>query len=446
MKRPIVVASITLGMLLAALDQMIMSTAMPEVQKLLGDAELYSWVFSAYMLSSTITVPIYGKLADRFGRKKIYMISLMIFLLGSALCAMSTTMWQLVLFRVIQGLGAGGVLPLTVTIAGDLFEVKDRGKIQGLFSSMWAIAGISGPVLGGWIIQNVHWSWIFWLNIPVGLIAMIGFLNFEEQVQGEKTRIDYAGALLLSFAIGSLLFATLSTEWWEMLGLLLTSAGLFTWFVQNQKTKTYPLIRIQMFQNPMIFWLNITGLIVAMGLFVIPTYIPLYAQDVMGFSPLASGLILMGQVAGWNLTAVQAGKMILKYGYKNVIMTGMALLVFGGLLLVLGMNTFGYIFLIVDMFVLGLGFGLAFTALTIGVQEAVDWKERGISTSIQMFSRNIGTTIGIAIVGWVLNISRENTTLIESFQFVFIVSLGITIVSLLASFKIPGLIHQKQQH
>ena len=437
MNKSIVVASITLGMLLAALDQMIMSTAMPEVQKILGNAELYSWVFSGYMLSSTITVPIYGKLADRYGRKKIYLIALSLFLFGSALCALSTTMWQLVLFRVVQGLGAGGVLPLTVTIAGDLYDIKSRGKIQGLFSSMWALAGIAGPVLGGWIIQHLHWSWIFWINIPVGLVAMVGFLSFKEQGEAEKTSIDYVGAAVLSFAIGTFIFATLSTTWWGMLGLVLISLILFVLFVNHQRTRTHPLIRIEMFQNPMIRWLNISGMFVTMGLFVVPFYIPLFAQEVLGYSPLKSGLILLGQVLGWNIGAVPAGKWILKIGYKKLILTGISLITVGGVILGLFIDSLSYAFLLLDMFILGLGFGTSVTALTIGVQEAVDWNERGISTSIQLFSRNIGTTIGVTIAGGILNQAHQGLTLIQSFQWVFIVATFITLISLWTSTKIP---------
>ncbi|RXT04894.1 MDR family MFS transporter [Ammoniphilus sp. CFH 90114] len=438
MKRGVVVASITLGMLLAALDQMIMSTAMPEVQKILGDIELYSWVFSAYMLSSTITVPIYGKLADRFGRKKVYLFALGLFLIGSALCALSATMWQLVLFRVIQGLGAGGVLPLTVTIAGDLYDIKNRGKIQGLFSSMWAVAGIAGPVVGGWIIENTHWSWIFWLNIPVGILAMIGFtLAFEEQGEGEKTSIDYLGALLLIIAIGTLLFATLAQHWLEIIGLVISSAILFVLFINHQRTKEFPLIRIEMFQNPLILWLNVSGMIVTMGLFVVPFFIPLLAQDVLGYSPLASGLILMGQVLGWNIGAVPAGKFILKVGYKKAILTGIVLLLVGGSILALFVSVLNYTLLLIVMFILGLGFGVSVTAFTIGVQEAVDWKERGVSTSIQLFSRNIGTTVGVAIVGAILNLAQGGMELIDCFRIVFIVALLITSVSLWTTSKIP---------
>ena len=437
MKKSIVVASITLGMLLAALDQMIMSTAMPEVQKILGDMELYSWVFSAYMLSSTITVPIYGKLADRYGRKKIYLIALSLFLLGSALCALSDSMWQLVLFRVVQGLGAGGVLPLTITIAGDLYDIKSRGKIQGLFSSMWALAGIAGPVLGGWIIQHLHWSWIFWINIPVGLVAMIGFLTFEEQGEAEKTSIDYIGAVVLSLAIGTFIFATLSTTWWGILGLVLISLILFVLFVNHQRTRIHPLIRIEMFQNPMILWLNISGMFVMMGLFVVPFFIPLFAQEVLGYSPLKSGLILLGQVLGWNIGAVPAGRWILKMGYKKVILSGITLIIIGGAALALFLDRLNYGFLLLVMFVLGLGFGTSVTALTIGVQEAVDWKERGISTSTQLFSRNIGTTIGVTIAGGILNLANQEITLIQSFQWMFAVATLITLISLWTSMKIP---------
>lgn len=437
MKRSIIVASITLGMLLAALDQMIMSTAMPEVQKILGDIELYSWVFSAYMLASTITVPIYGKLADRYGRKKVYLIALSLFLIGSALCALSTTMWHLVLFRVVQGLGAGGVLPLTITIAGDLYDIKSRGKIQGLFSSMWAIAGIAGPVVGGWIIENFHWSWIFWLNLPIGLIALLGFLSFEEQGEGEKASIDYVGAIVLSLAIATFIFATLSTTWWQILGLIIASLILFILFVNHQRTKDNPLIRIEMFQNPMILWLNISGMIVTMGLFVVPFYIPLFAQEVLGYSPLSSGLILMGQVVGWNMGSVPAGKLILRVGYKKVILAGVGCLIVGGIMLVSLAQLLNYLLLVIIMFILGLGLGTCVTAFTIGVQEVVDWKERGISTSIQLFCRNIGSTIGVTIVGGTLNLVNGKVTLLQSFQIVFLVALLITLVSLWTSAKIP---------
>lgn len=438
MKRSIVVASITLGMLLAALDQMIMSTAMPEVQKILGSPELYSWVFSGYMLASTITVPIFGKLADRYGRKNTYLAALTLFLIGSVLCALSANMWQLVIFRVIQGLGAGGVIPLTVTIAGDLFSVEERGKIQGLFSTMWAVAGVSGPVVGGWIIENLHWSWIFWLNIPVGILAIIGFLTaFRDEEEGERNRIDYGGALLLSVAVGTFLYATLVDSVPKLAVLIVASLVLFVWFIRNQKSKTAPLIRIQMFGNPMILWLNVTGMLLTMGMLVVPVFVPLYAQDVLGHTPLASGLILMGQVVGWNIGSVPAGKLIIRYGYQKVIMTGISLVVLAGALLVFLTKWFGYWFLVGDMFILGVGFGVAFTALTIGVQEAVDWKERGISTSIQIFSRNIGSTVGIALVGGVLNMTRDTYSLAESFQIVFAVSATIALLSWVSSMRIP---------
>jgi EmrB/QacA subfamily drug resistance transporter len=436
-RRPIIVASITLGMLLAALDQMIMSTAMPEVQNILGDMDLYTWVFSGYMMASTITVPIYGKLADRYGRKKIYLIALSTFLGGSVLCALAESMWQLVLFRLVQGIGAGGVLPLTITIAGDLYDIKNRGKIQGLFSSMWAVAGIAGPVLGGWIIENLHWSWIFWLNVPVGIIAILGFLTFQEQGESEKTPIDYSGAAVLSLAIGALLFATVANEWWTGLGLVAASFVTFVYFVKTQQKKQHPLIRIEMFRNPFILWLNISGMLVSMGLFVVPFFIPLYAQEVLSYSPLASGLLLMGQVIGWNLGAVPAGNLILKYGYKKAILAGIGLLLFGGVLLAALLGQFGYWFLLFDMFILGIGFGLAITSFTIGVQEAVDWKERGVSTSVQLFSRNIGTTIGVTIVGGILNLSREHIGLMESFRWIVLASLLITLVGYMTARKIP---------
>lgn len=276
-KRIIIVTGLALGMLLAALDTMIVSTAMPEISSKLGGATLYSWVFSAYMLTSTVTVPLYGKMADMIGRKKVYLFALLVFLIGSILCGFASTMWQLVLFRAIQGIGAGGVIPLAVTIAGDLYSVEKRGKIQALFSTMWAVAGISGPVLGGWMVEHFHWSWIFWINAPVGLLAVFGTLLFHEQIQEKHISLDIPGVLLLTSSITFFLFATLSKNFLEIAGLLLLS-GLLLWgFIVAEKRSSSPLIQLSLFKNPMIKWVNLTTVLVTMGTFALPSFIPLFA-------------------------------------------------------------------------------------------------------------------------------------------------------------------------
>ncbi|GAB7389289.1 MDR family MFS transporter [Bacillaceae bacterium] len=446
MKRAIVVTSITLGMLLAALDTMIMSTAMPEIKDKLGDFELYSWVFSAYMLTSTVTVPIYGKLADMFGRKKVFVYSLLFFILGSLLCGFAQNMWQLVLYRAVQGLGAGGVIPLAVTISGDLYSVEERGKIQGLFSSMWAISGISGPVLGGWIIQHFSWSWIFWINIPIGLLAVCGMFAFDEKVEAQARKIDVSGALLLTLGISSFLFATLSERIGTMALFVVASVLLLYWFVRVERKKEHPLVRLDLLNHPAIKWINVTTIIVSMGLFALPSFIPLFAQDVLGYSPLKSGLVLLGQVAGWNVFAVAAGKLIIRYGYKKMIVAGVVLMAAGAIiLLIFGGNTtyWGLVFI---MFVLGMGFGLAMTTFVIGVQEAVDWHERGISTSIQMFFRNIGATLGVTIVGGIMNAVSASYSLAATFQFIFFVSVVITLLGLVTSWRVPAQVKKVLSH
>jgi EmrB/QacA subfamily drug resistance transporter len=278
-------------MLLAALDTMIVSTAMPEISSKLGEASLYSWVFSAYMLTSTVTVPLYGRMADMIGRKKVYLFTLLVFLIGSILCGFASTMWQLVLFRAIQGLGAGGVIPLAVTIAGDMYSVEKRGKIQGLFSTMWAVAGISGPVLGGWMVEYFHWSWIFWINVPVGLLAVFGTLLFYEQIQEKRIALDIPGVLLLTASITFFLFATLSKNILEIIGLLLLCILFFVGFIVVEKRSSSPLIQLSLFKNPMIKWVNLTTVLVTMGTFALPSFIPLFAQGVLDFNPMMSGLV-----------------------------------------------------------------------------------------------------------------------------------------------------------
>lgn len=441
-RRVIIVASITLGMLLAALDTMIMSTAMPIIKNKLGNFSLYSWVFSAYMLTSTVTVPLYGKLADMFGRKKVFSAALLLFIIGSALCGTAASMWQLVLYRAIQGLGAGGVVPLTVTIAGDLYSVEQRGKIQGLFSSMWALSGIAGPVVGGWIIEHWHWSWIFWINIPIGIAAMFGFLLFREQVQPERRKIDSVGALILSISITLFLFATLAQSWGIVAALLVASIIMFLLFVRWEKRQEHPLVRLDFFADPMLKWINISALLVTMGLFSIPSFIPLFAQDVLGYTPLSSGLLLLAQVAGWNILAIFTGKLIIRYGYRNLALSAMILLLAGGIILLGFGLSITYLTLFISLFVMGMGFGLGMTTFIIAAQEAVKPAERGISTSIQMFSRNIGATIGITLVGGVMNAGNSAFSLGTSFMFVFTISLLITASAIFTTFRVPRNIQQ----
>lgn len=435
-KRIIIVTGLALGMLLAALDTMIVSTAMPEISSKLGGATLYSWVFSAYMLTSTVTVPLYGKMADMIGRKKVYLFALLVFLIGSILCGFASTMWQLVLFRAIQGIGAGGVIPLAVTIAGDLYSVEKRGKIQALFSTMWAVAGISGPVLGGWMVEHFHWSWIFWINAPVGLLAVFGTLLFHEQIQEKHISLDIPGVLLLTSSITFFLFATLSKNFLEIAGLLLLS-GLLLWgFIVAEKRSSSPLIQLSLFKNPMIKWVNLTTVLVTMGTFALPSFIPLFAQGVLDFNPMMSGLVLLGQVAGWNLMSVPAGKLIVRYGYKNLIVVGIFLLTLSMVFLFFMGEQMGFWLLTLDMFFLGLGFGLSMTCFIIGVQEAVGWNQRGISTSIQMFARSIGQTVGVTLIGWMMNLFGEQNQS-TGFHAVFLVALTISVVSLAISLKIP---------
>ncbi|WP_048600399.1 MDR family MFS transporter [Rubeoparvulum massiliense] len=447
MRKGIIIASLTLGMLLAAMDTTILSTSLPEISHLLGDFQLYSLVFAAYMLTSTVTVPLYGKLADMYGRKRVYLVAIFLFVLGSALCGFAGSMQQLALFRAIQGLGAGGVIPLTVTIAGDLFPIEQRGTIQGLFSSMWGIAGISGPLLGGWMIEYFHWSWIFWINIPIGFLAFIGITFFKEEVEVDKQPIDLGGAMILMSAIATFIVAANSTTLTDRVMLGGISLALFLLFYGFEKRRESQLIRLDLLKQPMMLWINLSTVMVTMGVFVLPTFIPLYGQYVLGYSPIKSGLLILGQVIGWNLMAVPSGRLIMKVGYKKSINSGIAVMLSGALILILFFPYLNYPLLFFSMFVLGLGFGIAMTSFIIGVQEAVTWRERGISTSVQMFARNMGATIGVAVVGGILNFSTGasdvsalvgNPQLSHGFFYVFITCFLITLGGFFFSLRIPA--------
>ncbi len=408
--RIIVTVALMLGMSLAALDTTIVGTALPSIVGKLGGISLYSWVFSVYLLTSTTTVPIYGKLADLYGRKPIFLFGSGLFLLGSILCGSAQSMEQLIVFRAIQGLGAGAVLPIVLTIIGDIYELKARAKVQGLFSGVWGLSSIVGPALGGLIVDHFSWRWVFYINIPFGFISGILLIIYlKENVERKKQHLDYIGTLTLTGAIVALLFALLQggTSWaWDSLpsiGLFALFIVLIGLFLREERRAADPILPLTLFNNRIIGISSIGGIVLGVLMFGISSYVPLFVQGVKGGSATSAGIVLGPFLLAWPIAATLSGRIVIRYGYRFTSMLGLGLAT-----LAAGMITFFTAdtvlpFIVITMLVMGAGLGFASTAFVLAVQNAVPWKLRGVATASTQFTRTIGGTIGVAIMGTILN-------------------------------------------
>ncbi len=408
--KTIVVIALMLGMSLAALDTTIVGTALPSIVGKLGGISLYSWVFSVYLLTSTTTVPIYGKLADLYGRKPIFLFGSTLFLLGSALCGAAQSMEQLIIFRAIQGLGAGAVLPIVLTIIGDIFELKERAKVQGLFSGVWGLSSVVGPALGGIIVDHFSWRWVFFINIPFGILScLLLALNLKENVERKKQKLDYIGTLTLTGGIVALLFFLLQggTTWpWLSLpsiGLFALFLALSALFLRQEQRATDPILPLTLFTNRIIAISSLGGVILGILMFGITSYVPLFVQGVKGGTATSAGIALGPLLLAWPIASTISGRVVIRYGYRFTAVLGMAFATIGT-----GMITFFSVgtslpFIVIAMFIIGTGLGLTSTAFILSVQNAVPWKLRGVATASTQFVRTIGGTLGVALMGTILN-------------------------------------------
>jgi EmrB/QacA subfamily drug resistance transporter len=406
----IVTAGLMLGMFLAALDTTIVGTAMPSVVGKLGGITLYSWVFSAYLLTSTTTVPIYGKLADLYGRKPLFLFGSALFLLGSIASGASQSMEQLIIFRTLQGLGAGAVQPLVLTIVGDIYALEERAKVQGLISGVWGLSSVVGPAVGGLIVDHFSWRWVFYINIPFGLTSAILLIFFlKENIERKKHTLDYTGTLALTGSITALLFAVLQggTSWaWDSLpsiGLFAAAILLLALFLFIENRAAEPILPLTLFSNRIIAVSSIGAIVLGVIMFGYSSYIPLFVQGVKGGDATSAGLALVPLLLAWPVTASFSGKIVLLYGYRFTAVLGTLLSALGaGLVIFFNVQT-AMTYTIVSMFLVGAGLGFASTAYIISIQNAVPWSLRGVATASNQFFRTIGGTIGVAVMGTILN-------------------------------------------
>lgn len=413
-----IVTGLMLGLLLGSLDQTIVSTAMPHVIAELNGFSLYSWVFTIYMLTSTTAVPIFGKLADLFGRRLVYLIGMGLFLIGSALCGLSHDMTQLIIFRAIQGIGAGALMPIAMTIIGDIFPPDRRGKMQGIFGAVFGLSSVIGPAVGGFIVDHMAWQWIFYINLPFGIFAAIILsIALKESKGTEKKSIDWGGASTLTGAIVAFLLAIemggsgssdggMKHYAWgspQILGLFGAALVLILLFLWIESKVKEPIIPLKLFANRSISVSSIVGFLMGMGMFGAITYIPLFSQAVIGTSASHSGYILTPLMLSLILSSIVGGRLITKFSYRSIVMTSMAIMTVGYLLMSqMGTGTSSFE-LVLYMIVVGLGMGALMPVLTIAAQSAVGHELRGVATSTTQFTRSIGGTVGVAIMGVIMS-------------------------------------------
>lgn len=403
-----VMTSIVLAVLVSSIDSTITNTTVPHIVKELGGFELYAWSFVAYMITSTVLTPIAGRLSDMFGRKTVFAIGMIVFLIGSLLCGSAQTMVQLVVFRAVQGIGAGIMNPFPAIIAGDLLTVERRGTVQALFSGMWGISAVIAPLLGALFVEYASWRWIFYVNIPVCIIAILLLIPYKETYTPKRAPVDYWGAMLFTASISLLLLLTVVER-----GLALYAAAgaiMLGAFIALERKVKSPLIPLALFRRRDVAWMIGNAFLACVALFGTASYIPLFMQDVRGTSLFVSGLPLLGEAIGWMLVSVPAGKWVIRYGYRRLLLVGNALLVVCGIAAVLLHAGSGFAYVFSFMFVQGLAYGLIFTVTTIGAQELVEPHQKGISTSMQFFARNIGTAVGTTLMGAFLTRAADTMT------------------------------------
>ncbi|MBV4440843.1 MFS transporter [Clostridium tyrobutyricum] len=468
-----ILMALTVAMFLAAVEGTVVTTAIPTISRDLQGFQIISLVFSVYLLASAISTPIYGKLSDLYGRKNMLSIGIIMFLIGSCLCGLSQNMYMLIGFRVIQGLGAGSIFTLTYTIIGDVFTIEERPKVQGIIGTVWGVASLTGPFLGGILIDTLSWHWIFFINMPFGILSVILIQkNIKENFEKKRCKIDFAGIVTLSLAM--IIFLNIfvsgqnknSTYIFNIISVLAAVVLLIAFYKIEEKAEE-PIIPFSIFTRSITIT-NLVSFLASTVLIGADVYFPIYIQNVLGFSAKISGLALAPMSVAWLIASVVLGKLIVVRGAKFVVLVSNFILIVGTMLLpTLGINS-PILLVLIYVSIMGFGFGGAFTTLTIVIQESVGYNQRGAVTASNALVRTLGQTIGVSVFGSIFNLfivkyfvgigikgvdpgnlyntsGYNSTVTVEQIKFslnsslhvLFIILIAISVLSLIISIAMP---------
>jgi EmrB/QacA subfamily drug resistance transporter len=423
--------AIMLATLLAALDQTIVATALPKIADDLNGFNNLSWVVTAYLLSTTVTVPLYGKLSDLYGRRRLFVVSISIFLLGSALCGLAQSMGELIAFRALQGVGAGGLIPLSQAAIADLFSPRERGRYQGYIGAMWATAAIAGPLLGGMLTDAASWRWIFLINLPLGALALVVVVRtMRMPTRIREHSIDYAGAVLLSVGVTAILLAS---SW----AVAAVGVAALIGFAALERRVTEPLLPLELFRIRTFTVSTLAALLIGGVLFGITIYVPVYVQRVLGASATSSGVILIPLSFGWVLASFASGQLISRTGrYRVYPILGATLVLAGCILLALLDEHSSRVTVTLDLTIVGLGMGTMFQVYVIATQNRVQMSEIGVATAAIQFFRSMGGSLAVAGLGALLT-ARLASGVESGTHAVFVAIVPLAALILVLAFLLP---------
>lgn len=442
---------------LVAIDSTIVATAVPSIVRDVGGFSSFPWLFSAYMLAQAVSVPVYAKLSDMAGRKPIILTGIGLFLLGSILCGLAWSMPALTAFRVVQGLGAGAVLPVSITIAGDIYSVAERAKVQGYLASVWAVSSVVGPTLGGVFSSLGIWRGIFLVNVPLCLLAGWMLVRaFHENIERTKHRVDYLGALLLTFSLSLVILGALEggQGWaWDSptsIAVFTVGAAGLAIFLLVERRAAEPVLPPWVLSRRLLTTTTLISFGVGAVILGLTSYVPTFLQGALATSPVIAGLSLAALTIGWPISASQSGRLYLRLGFKATAMIGILVTVIGSVILALTAYTPNPVLVAASCFIVGLGLGLVATPTLIAAQSSVEWNERGVVTGTNLFARSIGSALGVAVFGAVANAvyagspnsHTDPQAVVTASAAVFMAVLFCAVLTIAAVLAMPSAVHE----